>query len=456
MRKLSVTVFLLNSLYSLTAFASPELMSNMVHEKVLKNGLKILVKEDRRAPVMVSQVWYKVGASYEYDGITGVSHVLEHMMFQGTQNLEPGEFSKIIAANGGQENAFTGADYTAYFQTMEASRLEVSLRLEAERMQHLNLQQKEYEKELQVVMEERRLRTEDKPQGQTYEYFKAMAYTSSPYRNPIIGWMQDLKDMQLADLAQWYQRWYAPNNATLVVVGDVDATHVFSLAEKHFGAIPAVSSTPIKQRVEVPQLGVRRSIIKQTAKLPYLLMGYKVPVLNTTDKETDVYALELLSGILSSGNSARLDSRLVRGQQVATNASAGYDLNARLDSLFLFDGVPADGRSLQELEEAIISEIDNLKKTLVQQQELDRIKAQVIAAAVYQKDSNFYQAMQLGMLETVGVGWQKEAEYLDKVKAVTAEQIMAVANNYLIEDHLTVVHMQPQPIDNKQEARHAQ
>tara|TARA_R110002111_G_scaffold1495_3_gene10177 strand:- start:26878 stop:28248 length:1371 start_codon:yes stop_codon:yes gene_type:complete len=456
MRKLSVTVFLLNSLYSLTAFASPELMSNMVHEKVLKNGLKILVKEDRRAPVMVSQVWYKVGASYEYDGITGVSHVLEHMMFQGTQNLEPGEFSKIIAANGGQENAFTGADYTAYFQTMEASRLEVSLRLEAERMQHLNLQQKEYEKELQVVMEERRLRTEDKPQGQTYEYFKAMAYTSSPYRNPIIGWMQDLKDMQLADLAQWYQRWYAPNNATLVVVGDVDATHVFSLAEKHFGAIPAVSFTPIKQRVEVPQLGVRRSIIKQTAKLPYLLMGYKVPVLNTTDKETDVYALELLSGILSSGNSARLDSRLVRGQQVATNASAGYDLNARLDSLFLFDGVPADGRSLQELEEAIISEIDNLKKTLVQQQELDRIKAQVIAAAVYQKDSNFYQAMQLGMLETVGVGWQKEAEYLDKVKAVTAEQIMAVANNYLIEDHLTVVHMQPQPIDNKQEARHAQ
>jgi len=456
MRKLSVTVFLLNSLYSLTAFALPELMSNMVHEKVLKNGLKILVKEDRRAPVMVSQVWYKVGASYEYDGITGVSHVLEHMMFQGTQNLEPGEFSKIIAANGGQENAFTGADYTAYFQTMEASRLEVSLRLEAERMQHLNLQQKEYEKELQVVMEERRLRTEDKPQGQTYEYFKAMAYTSSPYRNPIIGWMQDLKDMQLADLAQWYQRWYAPNNATLVVVGDVDATHVFSLAEKHFGAIPAVSSTPIKQRVEVPQLGVRRSIIKQTAKLPYLLMGYKVPVLNTTDKETDVYALELLSGILSSGNSARLDSRLVRGQQVATNASAGYDLNARLDSLFLFDGVPADGRSLQELEEAIISEIDNLKKTLVQQQELDRIKAQVIAAAVYQKDSNFYQAMQLGMLETVGVGWQKEAEYLDKVKAVTAEQIMAVANNYLIEDHLTVVHMQPQPIDNKQEARHAQ
>jgi len=174
-----------------------------------------------------------------------------------------------------------------------------------------------------------------------------------------------------------------------VVVGDVDAPHVFSLAEKHFGAIPAVSSTPIKQRVEVPQLGVRRSIIKQTAKLPYLLMGYKVPVLNTTDKETDVYALELLSGILSSGNSARLDSRLVSGQQVATNASAGYDLNARLDSLFLFDGVPADGRSLQELEEALISELDKLKNTLVQQQELVRIKAPVISAAVYQKDSNF-------------------------------------------------------------------
>ncbi len=444
MRKLSATIFILTIFYSLSSFASPKNVPNMVHEKVLKNGLKVLVKEDRRAPVMVSQVWYKVGASYEHDGITGLSHVLEHMMFQGTQDLKPGEFSKIIAENGGRENAFTGADYTAYFQTMEASRLEVSMRLEAERMQKLKLQEKEFVKELQVVMEERRMRTEDKPQGQTYEYFKALAYTSSPYRNPIIGWMQDLEDMKLADLEVWYKRWYAPNNATLVVAGDVQAAEVFKLAEQYFGHIPAVKFDAIKKRVEVPQLGVRRGIVKQKAKAPYLLMGYKVPVLNSTDNEQEVYALEVLSGILSGGGSSRLASNLIRGKQVAASVSAGYDMNARLPTLFLFDGIPAESKTLEDLEMAIKGQIKLLQGGLVTTKELDRIKAQVIASAVYEKDSNFYQAMQLGMLETVGIGWQKESEYVDKVKSVTAAQIQAAAHKYLVEDHLTVVQMLPQ------------
>lgn len=443
MRKLFAAVFILTTFYSLTGFASPKDVPNMVHEKVLKNGLKVLVKEDHRAPVMVSQIWYKVGASYEHDGITGLSHVLEHMMFQGTDNLEPGEFSKIIAENGGRENAFTGADYTAYFQTMESSRLEVSLRLEAERMQKLKLQEKEFVKELQVVMEERRLRTEDKPQGQTYEYFKALAYTSSPYRNPIIGWMQDLNDMTVVDLEAWYTQWYSPNNATLVIVGDVDAAEVFNLAEQYFGDIPAVDFKAVKKRVEVPQLGIRRSVVKQPAKVAYLLMGYKVPVLNSVDDEADVYALEVLSGILSGGNSARLPSNLIRGSQVAASASAGYDMNARLDTLFLFDGVPAKGVSTEQLETAILAQIELLKKTPVVAKELARIKAQVVASSVYEKDSNFYQGMQLGMLETVGIGWQKSEEYVKEVKSVTAKQLQAVAIKYLIEDHLTVVHMVP-------------
>jgi zinc protease len=449
MRKLSVAVFIVNIVYSLNSFASPEILPNMVHEKVLKNGLKILVKEDHRAPVMVSQIWYKVGASYEQDGISGLSHVLEHMMFQGTDNLEPGEFSKIIADNGGRENAFTGADYTAYFQTMEASRLEVSMKLEAERMQKLKLQEKEFVKELQVVMEERRMRTEDKPQGQTYEYFKALAYTSSPYRNPIIGWMQDLEDMKLVDLADWYKQWYSPNNATLVIVGSVEKEHVFALAEKYFGPIPAAVFKPIKKRIEVPQLGIRRSIVKQKAKVPYLLMGYKVPVLNSVDDDADVYALEVLSGILSGGNSARLASNLIRGSQVASSASAGYDMNARLPTLFLFDGSPAQGRSAKQLEEALLEQIKQLQTNLVEEKELNRIKAQVIASSVYEKDSNFYQGMQLGMLETVGVGWHKADEYVDKVKGVTAQQLRDVAKKYLIEDHLTVVHMQPEETSNE-------
>ncbi|MBL4762510.1 MAG: insulinase family protein [Gammaproteobacteria bacterium] len=195
--------------------------------------MKIIVREDHRAPVVVSQVWYKVGASYEHDGITGVSHVLEHMMFKGTDNLKPGEFSEIISANGGRENAFTGRDYTAYFQRIASDRLEICLKLEADRMRNLVLTEAEFAKEIEVVKEERRMRTEDNPNALTYERFIAAAFLNNPYRNPVIGWMQDLDSLTVEDARQWYKRWYTPNNATLVVVGDVKAQDVFKLAKKY-------------------------------------------------------------------------------------------------------------------------------------------------------------------------------------------------------------------------------
>ena len=205
-----------------------------VSEHKLKNGLKVLVQEDHRSPVVVSQVWYKVGSSYEPGGITGISHMLEHMMFKGTDKHKAGEFSRIIAENGGEENAFTGTDYTAYFQTMNASRLAVSFELEADRMRHLHLLPEELKKELEVVTEERRMRTDDNPQAKVGEYFSATAYTNSPYQHPVIGWPSDIANYQVEDLQAWYQRWYAPNNATVVVVGDVKADEVFALAEKYF------------------------------------------------------------------------------------------------------------------------------------------------------------------------------------------------------------------------------
>ena len=198
-----------------------------VFEHTLANGLKVLVKEDHRSPVVVSQVWYKVGSSYEPGGITGISHMLEHMMFKGTDKHPAGEFSRIIAENGGDENAFTGQDYTAYFQTMEASRLAVSFELEADRMRNLHLLPEELKKELQVVTEERRMRTDDNPQAKMQEQFMTMAYSNSPYKHPVIGWPADIANYTVEDLQAWYQRWYAPNNATLVVVGDVQAQSCF-------------------------------------------------------------------------------------------------------------------------------------------------------------------------------------------------------------------------------------
>ncbi|MGY6274052.1 M16 family metallopeptidase [Methylomonas sp. MgM2] len=423
-----------------------------VYEHVFANGMKILVKEDHRAPVVVSQVWYKVGSSYEPGGITGISHMLEHMMFKGTKAYPAGEFSRIVAENGGQENAFTGSDYTAYFQTLEKSRLEISFKLEADRMRNLDLKAEELEKELQVVTEERRMRTDDKPRAKTLEQFNAVAFSNSPYKHPVIGWPSDIANYKIDDLKAWYQLWYAPNNATLVVVGDVDPDQTVNLAKQYFAGLKPSDIKPLKPQTEIKQEGVRKLTVKAPAKLPYLMMGYKVPVLKTADPKWEAYALEVLAGILDGGNSARLTSRLVRGRQIAVSAGAQYDLNSRMADMFMLEATPAEGKSVLDLEYALKEEVYQLQSQLVSQEELQRIKAQVLADDIYQKDSNFYQAMELGLLETVGLGWQKAGEYVANINRVTAEQVRDVARKYLIEDTLTVAYLEPQPIADTPEA----
>jgi zinc protease len=259
----------------------PVSAAETVYERTLDNGLKVLVKPDRRAPILISQVWYKVGASYEYGGVTGVSHLLEHMMFKGTERLAPGEFSRIIAENGGEENAFTGRDYTAYFQSLANDRLEVAFELEAERMRNLTLDPEEFAKELEVVKEERRTRTDDNPQSLTFERFNAVAYVASPYRNPVIGWAGDLEQASVEDLRDWYRLWYAPNNATLVVAGDVDPEEVFSSPRSTSGHSNRNGS--VRRRCSPSPISSARSgsVVKAPAQEPYLLMGFKAPALMT-------------------------------------------------------------------------------------------------------------------------------------------------------------------------------
>jgi zinc protease len=417
-----------------------------VHEYQLDNGLKILVQEDHRAPAIVSQVWYKVGASNEYGGITGISHMLEHMMFKGTQKHPPGDFSRIIAANGGRENAFTGQDYTAYFQMLEKTRLPVSFELEADRMRNLKLIEVEFAKEHQVVLEERRLRTDDQPRSKMQEHFESVAYSNSPYKNPVVGWPDDVAGLTLDDLKRWYSLWYAPNNATLVVVGDVNPDEVFKQAKKFFGPLKKSVLPAPKLQGEVEQLGLRRLTVKVPAKLPNLVMGYKTPSLKTAADEAEAYALEVAAGILDGGNSARFSSRLVRGQQIAATAGAGYDLYSRLSNLFTLEGTPVQGKSVAELETALLDEVRRLREEPITAEELQRVKAQVSASHVYQLDSIMYQAMQIGTAETVGLGWKKVGEYVDKVNAVTAEQVQAVARKYLVDDHLTIAHLEPLPL----------
>lgn len=431
------------------SFAAPA----SVYERQLDNGLKILIKPDRRAPILTSQIWYRIGSSYEYGGITGISHVLEHMMFQGTEHLDPGEFSHIVAENGGEENAFTGRDYTAYYQNLANDRLEIAFELEAERMRHLTLGEKEFRKELEVVKEERRTRTDDNPQAKTYEHFAGVAFSASPYRNPVIGWPDDLRELRVEDLRDWYRLWYAPNNAILVVAGDVDPEEVFALAEKHFGPLQAEQIRLPKTRLEPKQLGERRLEVKVPAKEPYLLMGFKVPSIADADPSWEPYALEILASVLDGGDSARLARELVRDRRIAASAGADYGALKRLPGLFLFDGVPAKGHEIEELEQALRAQIERVQKEPVDEEELERVRAQVVASKVYEKDSLFSQAMQLGRLEAMGLDWRLADTYVERLAAVTPEQVQAVARKYLTPDQLTVAVLDPQPMKEDRSAR---
>jgi zinc protease len=422
------------------------------YEYKLGNGMKVIVQEDHRAPVVVSQVWYRAGALDEVNGKTGVAHVLEHMMFKGTKKVPAGQFSRQIAAAGGKENAFTGMDYTCYYQQLEKSNLPLSMRLEADRMQNLQITDEEFAKEIKVVMEERRWRTEDKPQSKVNEQFQAIAFRAHPYGRPVVGHMNDLENMTAEDAREWYRNWYAPNNATLVVVGDVKAQEVLALAKQYFGPIKARSLPPRKPQVEPTQLGERRAVVKAPGKLPYLAMGFHVPALTFQATQSDLawepYALEVLAGVLSGNDSARLNQKLVRETALALDVGAGYDTTSRgQHSLFELVGTPTEGKTVAEIEGALFAQIELIKTNGVTQKELDRVKAAVIAADVYQRDSVFYQAMQIGQLETMGYPWALIKEYPEKLKTVTSEQIQAVAKKYLNKDNMTVVTLDPQPID---------
>lgn len=369
-------------------------------------------------------------------------------MFKGTKQVKAGQFSRLIAAAGGKENAFTSTDYTCYFQQLEKSHLPLSFKLEADRMANLQLTDEEFAKEIKVVMEERRWRTDDKPQSKVNEAFQGTIYRAHPYSRPVIGFMNDLENMTADDAREWYSNWYAPNNATLVVVGDVKAEEVYKLAKQHFGKLKPKVLPVRKPQVEPEQIGERRVVVKAPAKLPYLLMGYHVPALTNPDTDWEPYALEVLAGVLSGNPAARLNQRLVRESKLAIDASAGYDLMARgRQSIFALDATPSEGKTVADVEAALIQQIETIKESGVTAEELDRVKAGVIAADVYKRDSMFYQGMQIGTIETIGFPWKILEDYPNKLRAVTPEQVQAVARKYLLKDNLTVATLDPQPID---------
>jgi zinc protease len=426
----------------------------------LANGLTVIVKPDHRAPTAVHMLWVRVGSIDEVDGTSGVAHALEHMMFKGTPTVKAGEFSRRVAALGGRENAFTTRDYTGYYQQIPSSRLEDVMKLEADRFAHNAWPDEEFKKELEVVKEERRMRTEDSPRGLMYEAFNASVFVASAYHRPIVGWMSDLDAMTPADAREFYQRWYVPANAAVVVAGDVDEAQVRQWAEKYYGPIAARPVPTRKPRLEPVQTGQRRIDFKAPAEQAYVTLGFKVPSLKslqTPDSDdNDALALTVLAAVLDGYSGARLERALTQGSDpVADSAGADNGLMGRGPQLFVMDGVPAQGKTAAQVEAALRAQVTRVARDGVTAAELTRVKTQWVAREIYKLDAVFSQARGLGSQWVQGFPLNTEELLIARLRAVTAEQVQAVAAKYFGDDQLTVATLLPQPLDKTRKPRQA-
>ncbi len=452
------TYFLLGlALLSLTVQSQTQ---PQVEQFTLSNGMTLIVKPDRRAPTAVHMLWVRVGSMDEVDGSSGLAHVLEHMMFKGTKSLKPGEFSRKVAALGGRENAFTSRDYTGYYQQIPAAKLEDVMQLEADRFGHNQWSDDEFVKELEVVKEERRSRTEDNPRALLYESLNATAFLAAPYRRPIVGWMSDLDAMTANDARVFYRTWYHPANAAVVVAGDVDVQQVKRLAEKYYSVIPASQLPQRKPRIEPVQVGLRSLDFKAPAEQAYVSLAFKVPGLQSLDtlqpSDHDALALTVLSAVLDGYSGARLLRALTQGNdRVADSVDASNGLMGRGPQLFTLDGVPAPGKSSEQLAQALRQQVNLIANEGVSDAELNRVKIQWVASEVYKRDSVFNQARELGSYWIQGWPLDAPERLIALLRAVTAQQVQAVAAKYFGDDQLTMAFLRPQPANKNQEKRPA-
>lgn len=404
-----------------------------VKEYKLDNGLKVLVVEDHKAPLATFQIWYRVGARNELLGKTGISHLLEHMMFKGTPKYGTKEFSKIVQKNGGVDNAYTTKDYTMYYQTLASDRIELSIDLEADRMKNLLLDPKEVLAERSVVMEERRMRYDDDPQNSLHEEVMAAAFKSHPYQWPVIGWMSDIASIEREDLYNYYRTYYSPDNAVIVVSGDIKPDKILEKIEAAFGKIPAVPERNPVTSKEGEQKGERRLTLKKEAELPYIIAVYHTP----SFPDEDSYALEVLGMVLSGGKSARLYRSLVYEKKVALYAGADYSGLSKDPYLFYFSAAASPGKDIKDVENVLYDEIEKIKNAHPSEREVRKAKNQIEALFIMGQDSIYFQAEILGMFEMIG-GWKLKEKYLERIRKIKPEDVSRVAKKYLIEENRTV------------------
>ena len=418
----------------------------------LANGLTVIVQPDRRAPTAVHMLWVRVGSMDEVDGTSGVAHALEHMMFKGTPDMKPGEFSRRVAALGGRENAFTSRDATAYHQQVPASRLEAMMELEADRFARNQWADDEFVREIEVIKEERRQRTEESPRARMFEALNAMVFQASPYRRPVVGWMSDLEAMTPQDVRDFYQRWYTPSNAALVIAGDVDAAQVHAMAERIYGRIPARAVPPRKPREEPAQAGPRRLDYRAAADQAMVALSFKVPRWSGGEDAAsqDALALTVLSAVLDGYSGARLERSLVQGtgrggKRIADSASASYGLMGRGPQLFMLVAVPAQGVSADTAAAALRTEVTRIAREGISEAELQRVKTQWMAGEIYKLDSVFNQAQELGSYWVQGMDVDTGERLMSRLRQVSAAQVQAVAKRYFSDEQLSTAVLVPDP-----------
>ena len=427
----------------------------------LSNGLTVIVKPDRRAPTAAHMLWVRVGSIDEVDGTSGVAHVLEHMLFKGTATTKPGEFSRRVAALGGRDNAFTSRDATGYHQQIPSNKLEDVMRLESDRFANNQWADDEFKREIEVVKEERRSRTEESPRALMFEAATALTFTASPYRRPIIGWMSDLDAMTPQDARDFYKRWYVPGNAAVVITGDVDVPEVKRLAEKYYGAIAARPVPARKPRDEPIQLGARRMDFKGVASQAYVSLSFKVPKLEAADfaddkAGRDPLALTVLAAVLDGYSGARLARALEQGDnRVADSADAYNGLLGRGPQLFVLAGVPAPGKTADQVATSLRQQVALIAQSGVSEAELNRVKVQWVASETYKLDGVFNQARELGSNWINGLPLDADARLIAKLRSITSAEVQAVAARYFGDDQMTVATLVPQPIDPNRKPRTA-
>ena len=409
-----------------------------VTEHRMKNGMRALLLPDHSAPMVVMKVWYAVGSRDEQPGLTGIAHYLEHMMFRGTKKYGPRKFSEIIKKNGGSHNAFTGFDYTAYYERIASDRLELIIELEADRMVNMVLEKAAFDAEKSVVHEERRTRY-DRPVGKFWEQFQAVAYTNHPYKNPIIGWPEDIDAITIKDMEAFYRRYYSPENATAVLVGDFKVEEAIALLEKHFGRIP--KSPTFRKRptlAEFPQKSERRVYVRADAQLPYVAIGYHAP----NWKSEDAPALVMLEAILGGGETSRLHQRLVRKDTLALGAGSDYTYISVDPMIFYLYARVAPGKKAADAEKALLEEVEKLIEKGVTDEEFRRALRNIEANTVFAMDSHYYRARLLGSAAVAG-DWRLLEGYLPTLRKVTPADVVRVARKYLHHKNKTTAELIP-------------